>query len=416
MKYILTLVAVAAFSALLFVYRSDLQPYLPAWASQTSATKDTAHASGSGQSRNGDRHGGSAQAGGRAIAVTVAVAKTGSLPIMRETIGTIVPVASTALTSPISGIVANVLGKDGAEVKAGDLLIQLDDRTIKANIQRDEAQLVKDQATLDAANATLNRVQTLAKTGVDTQQQVSDAESAAKQAAATLLVDQANIAADKVTLSQTQIRAPFDGKLGAMLFSAGAYVAPGTDVVLLTQMKPVYAEFMLPEPDLDLIRTTLTNNSLTAEVYPTQGDPANSSATGKIVFIDNLVDAASGTFKLRMLLDNDGEKFWPGQSLKVDVKAGQADNLVVVPMVALQPLSGGYVCYVVKPDNTVEQRKVTVAVSDGNSAGISQGLAQGETVVTEGQASLTNGTHVMVKNPSEGADAAAKISQNGASL
>lgn len=416
MKYIMTLVVVAAISVLVFVYRGDFQAYLPAWANATASSKDSAHASGGGQSKNAERRGGTGQAGGRTITVTVAVAKSGSLPVTRQTIGTIVPVASTALTSPISGIVAHVLARDGAEVKMGDPLVQIDDRTIRANIQRDQAQLAKDQATLEAANATLDRVQTLAKTGVDTQQQVSDASATAKQAAATLLVDQANLAADNVTLSQTQIKAPFDGKLGAVLFSPGAYVAPGANVALLTQMRPVYAEFVLPESDLDLIRSTMAAGSLTADVTPTHADANSSPASGRIVFIDNNVDAASGTFKLRMLLENDADRFWPGQSIKVTVNAGQADNLVIVPMVALRPLSGGYTSYVVKSDNTVEQRNVTVAFSNGSLAGVSDGLKQGDALVTEGQASLTNGIHVMVKNPSEGADSGAKISQNGAAL
>lgn len=416
MKYILTLVVVAALSVLLFVYRSDFQAYLPAWANPTATQPESVHASADRPSKNGDRRGGGGQAGGRTITVAVAVAKTGKLPVTRQTIGTIVPVASTAVTTNISGLVAKVLVKDGAEVKAGDVLVQLDDRTIKANIQRDQAQLAKDQASLDAANSTLNRIQTLAKTGVDTQQQVSDATLAVKQATATLLVDQANIAADNVALSQTQIKAPFDGKLGTVQFSEGAYVAPGTNVALLTQMKPVYAEFMLPEPDLDLIRSTMASNSLTADVTPTQASQNNAPSTGKIVFIDNNVDSASGTFKLRMLLENDAEKFWPGQSLNVAVNAGQSPDLVVVPMVALQPLSGNYTTYVVKPDNTVEQRKVTVALSNGTLAGVSDGLKDGDAVVVEGQASLTNGSRVMVKNPSEGADAGPKISQNGAAL
>lgn len=414
MKYISTLVVVAAISILLFVYRSDFAAYLPAWAVEASSASDGISASADVPSRHGERHG-SSQPGARIVAVKVAVVTSGALPVERETIGTIVPVASTALTSPISGIVANVLAKDGAEVKAGDLLVQLDDRTIKANIQRDEAQLAKDQATLDAANATLSRTETLARTGVDTQQQVSDASATARQAAATLLVDQANLAADHVTLSQTQIRAPFDGRLGAVLLSAGAYVAPGANVVQLTQMKPVYAEFMLPEPDLELIRTTMATKSLSATVSPTQAEAKNQSAAGPIVFIDNNVDAASGTFKLRMLLENNADNFWPGQSLKVAVTAGKADNLAIVPIVALQPLAGGYVCYVVRADNTVEQRKVTVALSNGDLAGVSAGLAEGEKVVIEGQASLTNGSQVTVKQTDgdTGTGTETRISQNG---
>lgn len=416
MKYVVTILVVAALSLLVFVYRSEFEAYLPGWVAHPSEGSQGAVSTASAAAGNGGRHGGGGGQGqGRSVTVTTAVAKTGSIPVLRQTIGTIVPVESTALTSPISGIVANVLAKDGSEVQKGDLLIQLDDRTIRANIQRDEAQLAKDQAILDSANSTLSRVETLSKSGVDTQQQFSDAAATAKQAAATVQVDQANLAADNVTLSQTQIRAPFDGKLGAVLLSAGAYVAPGADVVLLTKMKPVYAEFSLPEPDLDLVRANYASKTLTAEVHSTQ-DNSNASS-GDIVFIDNNVDAASGTFKLRMLLDNQAENFWPGQSLKVIVSAGKMDNLVTVPMVALQPQSGGYVSFVVKPDKTVEKRKVTLALSNGNLAGVSQGIADGEQVVTEGQASLVEGTRVTVNAPPSGAnDPKAEISQNGVSL
>lgn len=416
MKYVVTILVVAALSLLVFVYRSEFEAYLPGWVAHPAGGSQGAVSTASAAAGNGGRHGGGGGQGqGRSVTVTTAVAKTGSIPVLRQTIGTIVPVESTALTSPISGIVANVLAKDGSEVQKGDLLIQLDDRTIRANIQRDEAQLAKDQAILDSANSTLSRVETLSKSGVDTQQQFSDAAATAKQAAATVQVDQANLAADNVTLSQTQIRAPFDGKLGAVLLSAGAYVAPGADVVLLTKMKPVYAEFSLPEPDLDLVRANYASKTLTAEVHSTQ-DNSNASS-GDIVFIDNNVDAASGTFKLRMLLDNQAENFWPGQSLKVIVSAGKMDNLVTVPMVALQPQSGGYVSFVVKPDKTVEKRKVTLALSNGNLAGVSQGIADGEQVVTEGQASLVEGTRVTVNAPPSGAnDPKAEISQNGVSL
>ncbi|WP_249740571.1 efflux RND transporter periplasmic adaptor subunit [Agrobacterium rubi] len=407
MRYIIPVAVIIAISTLLFVNRDAVEAYLPSWAKPTSATTQT-QAAGEGQARSGGKHGGGGggQAGGRPSAVTVATAKAGSLPVTRQTIGAIVPVASTALTSPISGIVANILVNDGAEVKAGDLLVQLDDRTIKANIERDEAVLLRDQAILEAAQATLARVESLSKQGVDTQQQFSDANATVKQANATLSVDRSNIAADNVTLSQTQIRATFDGKLGAVLLSPGAYVAPGGEVVMLTQMKPVLAEFALPEPDLDLVRAAMTKKILTADVFSTQTQQKDGQATGsgEIIFIDNTVDQASGTFKLRMRLDNDPETFWPGQSLKVTVKAGQMDNLVTVPLVALQPQGGGFVCYVVRDDKTVEQRQVTLALTNGDVAGISKGLADGETVVTEGQASLINGSHVIVNQPKDKAD------------
>ncbi|XUY28814.1 efflux RND transporter periplasmic adaptor subunit [Agrobacterium sp. rho-8.1] len=406
MRFIISVAVVIAVSTLLFINRDAVESYLPSWAKPTSATTQT-HPSDDTQAKGGGRHGGGGGGqAGRPSAVTVTTAKAGSLPVTRQTIGAIVPVASTALTSPISGIVASILVNDGAEVKAGDLLVQLDDRTIKANIARDEAVLLRDQAVLEAAQATLARVESLSRQGVDTQQQFSDANATVKQAQATLSVDRSTIAADNVTLSQTQVRATFDGKLGVVLLSPGAFVAPGGEVVMLTQMKPVLAEFSLPEPDLDLVRTAMTNKILTADVFTTQAQQQDGKATGtgNIVFIDNTVDPASGTFKLRMRLDNDPETFWPGQSLKVTVKAGQVDDLVTVPLVALQPQAGGFVCYVVGPDNTVEQRKVTLALTDGDVAGVSTGLKDGDTVVTEGQASLINGSHVVVNKPKDAAE------------
>ncbi|KQV39324.1 hemolysin secretion protein D [Rhizobium sp. Root73] len=314
----------------------------------------------------------------------------------RSSLGTIVPFASTALSSPASGTVAQILVKDGAEVTAGTLLVQLDDRTINANIARDTALLAKDQAALDEANTNLKRVEALSNDGAETRQQYDDAIAAAKQAEAAIGVDSATLAADKVALTQTQVRAPFDGKLGVILLSPGAYVAPGEDIVTLTQMKPVYAEFTLPETDLALARQALADGQLNVSISPTLSQDKTAGETGPIVFIDNAVDAPSGTFKMRARLDNANGTFWPGQSLRVTVTAGEQKDLVLVPTVSVQPQSDGAVCYVVRKDKTVEVRKVKVAFSVGDTTGIATGLKAGEIVVTEGQAGLVEGTPVEI--------------------
>ncbi|WP_083198267.1 efflux RND transporter periplasmic adaptor subunit [Pararhizobium polonicum] len=397
MRYRNSLLVLSVAAVGIFLGRAELAPYLPGFLAKTASVKSDAKdlAGGSGQKQGAAGH------GGHAVTVTVATAKAGSLPITRKAIGTIVPIASTALSSLASGIVAEVLVKDGADVKAGDLLVQLDDRTIKANIQRDTATLTKDQATLDDANTTLKRVQALSNAGAQTQQQLDDAVAAAKQAEGAIAVDQANLAADKVALTQTQIRAPFDGKLGVILFSPGAYVAPGADIVTLTQMKPVYAEFTLAEPDLDLARSALSAGKLNVRIAPMMSQDDTTAASGPIVFIDNAVDPASGTFKLRALLENADSAFWPGQSLDITVNAGEKDGLVIVPAVSLQPHDDGSICYVVGQDNTVQVRKVEVALSAGDTAGIARGLEKGEVVVTEGQAGLVEGTHVTVVSAPE---------------
>ncbi|MDR0254044.1 MAG: efflux RND transporter periplasmic adaptor subunit [Brucellaceae bacterium] len=349
---------------------------------------------------------GSNQHDASTVPVTIAVAQSGSMPVLRQTIGTIVPVASTAVSSPAAGIVATVAVKDGAEVKAGDLVVLLDDRAIRAAIGKDNAAIAKDQATLDDANISLNRISKLARTGVDTSQAEDDAVAAVKVAQAQIGVDQAQLAADNVSLANTRITAPFDGQLGIVQVSQGAFVSAGTAVATVTQMKPVYAEFSLAETDLALARNALARGELTAEVTPSRGNSAPKAATGTISFIDNNVDLSTGSFKLRATLANDDNSFWPGQSLNVQLAAGEQQNLILIPSVAVQPQENGSSTYVVKDDGTVEIRPVTVTSRINDMAGISQGLKAGEKVVTEGQGTLSANSRVTIVDNTKSAAAA----------
>lgn len=356
-------------------------------APQTTSMQSTAKIA---ESKNGGQH------GAGATSVTVAIAQSGSLPILRQTIGTIVPIATTSVSSPAAGIVVFVAVKDGAEVKAGDLIVQLDDRAIQAAIGKDKAAIVKDQATLDNANISLKRILNLVRTGVDTSQAGDDAAAAVKIAQAQISVDQAQLAADNVALTNTRIAAPFDGQLGVVQVSEGAFVGAGTGVATVTKMKPVYAEFSLAETDLELARNALSRKELTVEVTPSRGQTSATRATGAISFIDNNVDLTTGSFKLRATLANDDRSYWPGQSLNVQLKAGEQPNLILIPSVAVQPQENGSSTYVVKDDGTVEIRPVTVAIRVNDMAGISQGLKEGEKVVTEGQSTLSANSHVTI--------------------
>lgn len=392
MRYRNLLLVVAVATAGIFLGRAELGPYLPGLVARFLSI-DSAESKPSGEIGNTE---GATGGSHNVITVNTTTAKAGSLPVTRSSLGTIVPFASTALSSPASGTVAQILVKDGAEVTAGTLLVQLDDRTINANIARDTAMLAKDQAALDEAKTNLKRVEALSNDGAETRQQYDDAVAVAKQAEAAIGVDSATLAADKVALTQTQIRAPFDGKLGVILLSPGAYVAPGGNVVTLTQMKPVYAEFTLAETDLGLARQALADGQLNVSISPTLSQDKTTGETGPIVFIDNAVDAPSGTFKMRARLENSSGTFWPGQSLKVTVTAGEQKDLVLVPSVSVEPQSDGAVCYVIKQDKTVEVRRVKVAFAVGDTTGIADGLKEGEVVVTEGQAGLVDGTRVEV--------------------
>jgi multidrug efflux system membrane fusion protein len=162
-------------------------------------------------------------------------------------------------------------------------------------------------------------------------------------------------------------------------------------------MKPVYAELTLPETDLALARSAHAAGKLDVEVSPMLVSGNSGVAAGAITFIDNAVDGTSATFKLRALLENSDETFWPGQSLNVLVDAGTVDKLVLVPLVAVQSRDSGAICYVVRPDRTIEIRRVDVALRVGDEAGIVHGLDAGELVVTEGQSSLVEGSRVVLE-------------------
>lgn len=341
----------------------------------------------------GSKKGGAA--GTAPVRVQTAVARAGTLPVLRQTVGTVVPVASTALSSLAAGTIAEIRVQDGADVQAGEVIARLDDRAVRAALDRDVAAVARDQAALDNAQAAFNRAENLMSSGSTTQQARDDASTAKREAEATLALDRATMQIDQVALDNTLIRAPFDGRLGAVLLSPGAFVGPGTPIATLTKMQPVHAEFTLPDTDLTLMRAALAAGTLTVAVRPLQsgGAPAD-PVTGTVGFIDNAVDRASGTVTLRADLPNRDQRLWPGQSLSVEVTLGASDNLVIVPAVAVQAGGSGPVVFVVGADGTVARREVAVVQRAGDLVGLSGGIAGGDMVVTEGQLTLADGVKV----------------------
>lgn len=425
----LLLLALVAICATGYVFQGRwiplLAPYMPApfqaWiipANPTAqSTNSAAQDKGEKQKQSGSAtdsggkpaQGGRRGGGGGPPTVLVTQAKSGSLPILRQALGTVIPYANTSLASQTPGVVLTIHVKDGAEVKAGDLLFSLDDRAIQALIEKDKAVLARDEALLADANRKLANVQKLVASGVYNQQQGDDAQAAARTAEAAVVVDKAVIAADNVTLSNTKIKAPFDGRIGAILVSRGAFVSAGTPLATITEMAPVFAEFTMSETDLELARSAMASNTLSVSVTPMMTNTTSEISTGPVVFIDSTIDPSSGTFKLRAELANEKTQLWPGQALRVEVRAGDVNNLVIIPVVALIQTADGAAVNVVKPDNTIEIRKIAAAIKVGDQVGVKDGLSDGEHVVIEGQLSLANGATVKIADPN------APPASNGAS-
>ncbi len=294
----------------------------------------------------------------------MAHAVSGSLPIQRYAPGLVVPVATVGLSSPIAGIVSAVLAKNGADVRANDVIARLDDRSIKASIDRDTSLLQRDQATLDDANLRLVRVKTLLPSGADSRQAEDDAAIAVKIAEASVAVSRANLQADQIALAQIEIRAPFDGRLGVVSVSPGGYLARGhcdrdtdQDEAALCGVHAGRDPSRPRAPGHGFRQADIRCSAHSDERW-------RRKVVGPIVFIDNAVDPASGTFKLSALVANDDGALWPGQAMDVEVVAGEQAGLVLVPGVAVQPQDDGGLCYVVTPSG-----RVRIAQGEGRAEG-----------------------------------------------
>ncbi|MGN6770359.1 MAG: efflux RND transporter periplasmic adaptor subunit [Rhizobiaceae bacterium] len=339
----------------------------------------------------------------RGVAVATAVATTADFPIRRYAIGFVSSPAVVTVSARISSQVMAVHVKDGQMVKAGDLLFSLDDRALKAQLAKDQAALEKDQAMVVSAQADLKRAQSLLANHAGTQQAYDQADAAAKAASATVLADQAAIDADQVQLSYATITAPITGKLGAIQITKGNLVTTGGNsgnsqsLVTITQMNPLQATFSLPEADLGLLKKALASKPpATVQLY--RDDGKTLLGTGELEFLDSTVDQASGTVQVKASMPNDDLTLWPGQFVDVVLQAGTMPAMTSIPTVAVQPSQKGPFVYVVKPDNTVDERQITVALTEGDNSAVSHGLKSGERVVTDGQARLKQGSSVRDMN------------------
>lgn len=360
--------------------------------------------------------GSSGSTGDRAkgAAVVSATAITADFPIRRYAIGFVASPAVVAVSARISSQIDKIAVKDGQMVKAGDLLFTLDDRALKAQVARDKALIDRDQATLAGNQADLARARDLADKQAGTQQAYDQALATEKAQQATLAADQAQLDADTVQLGFTTITAPISGRLGAVSVTIGDLVATSngsaaaTPLVTITQMDPLQVDFSLPETDLALLHKALASPQ-TASVALHSDDDPDPIGKGTLDFVDSHVDTASGTIATRASVPNADLSLWPGQYVNVVLDAGIMPQMVSIPTVAVQPSQNGPFVYVIKPDNSVEQRPVTVALTEGDDSAIASGLKSGERVVTDGQARLKAGAVVHDAPPAaEGAKAAPK--------
>jgi multidrug efflux system membrane fusion protein len=364
--------------------------------------------------------------------VTIAQAQARDIPIQIRQIGSVEPVAVIAVKAQISGELNQVFFKEGQEVTKGQELFEIDPRPYQqaldqaqAAVQKDlalvaqaEANMARDRAQAANAKQQAKRYAGLEAEGViskdqndsyQTTSQVQDEAVRADQAAlnsakASVVSDNAAIETAKLNLSYCYIRSPIDGRAGSLLLQAGNLVKANdtTALVNINQLQPVYVTFSAPEQLLPEIRRYNAGRALAVNATGVaDGSNRAVTATGLLTFIDNTVDSTTGTIKLKATFPNNDRTLWPGQFITVVMTLRTMDHATVVPSEAIQSGQKGQFAFVVKPDQTVETRLVTVGQTVDNQIVVESGISPGETVVTDGQLRLFPGARIRVVPPAK---------------
>lgn len=317
------------------------------------------------------------------------------VPVQVKAIGNIEAYTTVAIKSQVSGQVARVHFTEGSDVEKGALLVSIDPEPFQATLSQCEATLAKDQAQAKFAREQASRYEGLLSEGIVTRDQYDLLKSNAESLAATLAADRAAIRNARIQLGYCSIRSPISGRTGTIALQPGNLVkANDLAIVTVNQISPIYVTFSIPEKRLSEVKRAMAAGQLKiVAVIP--NEPGGTEA-GTISFLDNAVNPATGTIKLKGVFANRSRKLWPGQFTDVVLTLASRPNAVVIPTHALQTSQQGAFVYVVGPDNRVEVRPVTTAAA-GEEAVVEKGLAAGETVVVDGQLRLTPGAVVESK-------------------
>ena len=346
---------------------------------------------------------------------------TRDVPVDINAIGNVEAFATISLRSQITGVVTQVLFREGDTVQKGQTIFTIDARPYQALLDQAQANLTRDEALLAQAEAQLNRdaaqaeysqltaerSAALTERGIVAKDATDQARASAEAVGATVKADraaigsaraqlaaqQAAVESARVQLGLTTIPAPLSGRTGNLGVKVGSLVtANTTELTTLAQVEPVNVTFSVPALHLVAIKTQMAKGPLWVTAMAQGADPLGT--TGRLTFIDNLVDASTDTIKLKAQFDNADGALWPGEFARVNLQLTTLMGATVVPSEAVQTGQDGQFVFAVKPDLTVEQRPVTLAQRVGDDVVVTKGLQAGETVVTEGQLRLEPGTRI----------------------
>ncbi|VWD40131.1 MdtA/MuxA family multidrug efflux RND transporter periplasmic adaptor subunit [Burkholderia lata] len=359
-------------------------------------------ANGAGASAAGGAGGHRGRGGPAAMAnipqpVQVATATQGEMPIVLSALGTVTPLANVTVKTQLSGYLQSVAFQEGQIVKKGDVLAQIDPRPYQVSLENAEGTHARDTALLATARLDLKRYQTLLSQDSIASQTVDTQASLVKQYEGAVKTDQAAIDSAKLNLTYARITAPVSGRVGLRQVDPGNYVTPGdtNGLVVITQLQPMSVIFTTSEDNLpQILKQVNAGQKLSVTAYNRNNTVP--LETGSLATLDNQIDTSTGTVKLRANFDNKEGMLFPNQFVNTRLLVDVLRNATIVPTPAVLTGSIGQFVYVVKPDNTVTVRKVTIGPVDGERTSIVSGVSIGERVVTDGSDRLREGAKISI--------------------
>jgi multidrug efflux system membrane fusion protein len=335
-------------------------------------------------------------AGPPTVPVSVAPVARKDVPDYLRGLGTVLALQTVQLRSQVDGVLLKVPVTEGQEVKQGDVLAIIDPRPYKAALDAAMARKAQDEAQLIAAKADVVRYTALAARQDASQQQLEVAQAKSGQLIASIAMDDAQISTATINLAWCTITAPFDGRVGLRMIDPGNFIraAEVSAVMPLSQLHPIAVTFTVPQDYLPAIQRAMAAGKPPVAAF--SSDNKTELDHGTLLTVDNAIDPATGTIKLKATFPNADSQLWPGQFVNARLLLNTSSGVLTLPSTAVRHGQDSLFVYVVRPDQTVARQVVTVQRDDGATAVIAKGVQEGQTVVTDGQSRLQDGSHVSI--------------------
>lgn len=333
-----------------------------------------------------------------AIPVTVAAAQKSNVPVYVRGIGTVQALNTAVIKTRVDGTIVKVSFQEGQDVKEGDPLFQIDPRPFQAVLDQASSNRAQNEAKLKGAQLDLERYLKTSAQGYEPIQRRDEQQARVDALKGQIAADEAVMHSARLNLIYADIRAPFDGRTGTRLVDIGNLVqaAQATSLISITQIKPIYVNFTVPQDVNEDVRRKQTAGPLVVIAY---GGKDRELARGTLSVVDNQIETATGTLRLKATFENADERLWPGQFVNVRLQLETRVDAVTVPQRAIMQGSSGYFCYVARADGTAERRSIEIGAVQDGIAVIDSGVAPGDRVVIDGQFRLSDGARVRVAEP-----------------